>query len=779
MPHPVPATFGSTLDSPRILYALFFASGAAALVEEISWSRQLGLVFGQSDHTAAVVLGSYFAGMAIGYLLASSRAARIAPLRLYGVAEVSAGVWAALVPTVIDLVERFAPAALVDHPSVGVRTVARAGIGFLTLLPATVALGATLPLMAQALAGERRSGPNRVAVAYAMNTLGALAGVIGATAFGLVIVGVRGSNYVAAGVSVACGLVAIKIGDARHRAGAGEATGDAAGGPVGSLAFPLAIAAVSGFGLLSLEVLYTRMFALVLHNSTYSFGIVVALFLLGLAIGSAAMSRVRMDPHRLAGWASLFGAAAVAASLPLFASMTGMAYLTSGGNFATYVAGMVAIVAAVVLPPVALLGMVLPAMWSAADAAGESKGRAVGRLTAANTLAAAVGSLAASFILVPRLGLWSAFAAVALLFAAAAVVLLWRSGAILAPLVTGPILAVGIVLAARGLNETPSVPPGSTILRTWDGPYGLLDVVRENATGELTIRQNLHYGLGSTRATGRELSQGHLPLLLHSKPKDVLFLGLGTGVTAASSLSHPEVERVVAVELNPDVVEAARLYFSKSNRGVLDDPRVTVKVDDARHFLARTDRKFDVVVSDLFVPWESRTGYLYTVEHYREVRSKLKPGGLFCQWLALYQVGEREFESIAESIASVFPTTTLWWGQVDPHLSFVALIGSEGPLEFDDDVIGGRLERLRRKPEESDEYLLKSAEKLLIHFNGEWAGGGDPRRLNTDEHPRVEFLAPITQRGKYLLTGSVLREYQAKTLAKLPRTGLRRPRPLG
>ncbi len=765
-----------TLDAPcsapsRVAYGLFFLSGAAGLIYEVSWSRQIGLLFGHSGHTAAVVLGSYFAGMAIGYLIAARLSTRMRPLRGYAIAEILAASWAALVPSLLDLLPGAIPAAILDHPSLAVRTVSRAAIGFLALLPASVAIGATLPFMAQYLDPDRKgSASGRVATAYAMNTLGALVGVVAATGVMLLVVGVRGSGYAAAGIAAFCGIVALMLPD---RAPVGGFPDEPAGpADRGERLLWLAVVAIAGFGTLAVEVLFTRMFALVFQNSTYTFGLVVAFFLLGLALGSAWVARSRGNPGRVAGWAALLGSAAEAVCVPFFSWITGLGYFGLGQGFGMYMAGASLLVAAVVLPPVALLGAILPASWGEAERRGVASGRAVGRLTAANTLAAASGSLAASFVIAPAVGLWTAFGLIAGMFAVLGVILLWRAGDRFAPILAVPVLGTLIPLAIVGARDRQATAPGSEILRRWEGPYGRVDVVRERASNQLTIRQNLHYGLGSSRAAARELVQGHLPLLLHPDPKDVLFLGVGTGLTAASSLDHPEVRSVTAVELNADVVAASRAFFREANRGVLDDPRVTVVVDDARHFLTRTDRKFDAIISDLFVPWESQTGYLYTVEHYKEALAHLKPGGVFCQWLAMYQVGEREFESIADSLASVFPVTSLWWGQVDPELSFVALIGTREPIDLDLRKLEPRLDHLRRRPEEQDSYLLRSPSTFLIHHGGRWTVR-NPDRLNTDEHPRVEFLAPLTHRDGDVLVQSKLRSFNTRVLSTLTKDEVR------
>jgi spermidine synthase len=287
----------------------------------------------------------------------------------------------------------------------------------------------------------------------------------------------------------------------------------------------------------------------------------------------------------------------------------------------------------------------------------------------------------------------------------------------------------------------------------------------------MKVRQNMHYRFGTTGADApRAYRQAHVPLLLHPRPADVLFMGLGTGLTAAGALPHPEVERAVVVELVPEVVDAARL-LGDANRGVVDHPKVEVRVDDARHYLRRTDRRFDVVVADLFVPWESRAGYLYTVEHAAAVRRCLRPGGLFCQWVALYQVGPAEVELIADSLAAAFPTVTVWWGQFDARYGMVALVGSDAPLALDPDRLAARFEAAGDPPGGADPELA-APESLPDLYAGTWRPRPG-RRLNTDEHPWLEFTAPLSQRAASTLTGPRLRGYFDAVLGALPADGAR------
>jgi len=828
-----------------VIYLLFFLSGAAGLIYEIVWSRELGLLFGHTVHAAAVVLGAYFAGMALGYLWSGRLAGRLKrPLAGYGTAELCVAAWAVATPHVLQLFTLPALAALLNHPQPGVQLTVRAVLAFLVLLPATVALGATLPFIAQHLSNLRAAGTSetashsqstmgarRTALAYACNTVGAFVGVLAATFALILLLGVRESGYLAAGISAACGIAALLIarlsrggvpsrlmavGVARAGAASGisEASADAEqpSTPLGSW---YALAALSGAGTLGLQVLYTRMFALTFHNSTYTFGGVVAVFLLALAAGSAAVSRygARVAAQRAAYWACLLGAPAVLLSVSVFQHFTRLGYFTAPDGFLGYVLCALGFIAGVVFIPTALLGAVLPMCFMAA-AREASLGQAVGRLTAVNTVAAAAGALGTSFLMLPLLGLWRSFALYAFAYLIAGLLGLYRHPLLrrftsAASWVRCAAFVVAVVAAVSVTSWPQSVVPKSAkLLYERETPYGLINVL-EGAGGALQLRENNHYVLGGSVGAGSEFRQGRLPLLLHPAPREVCFLGLATGVTASAALADPAVELTTAVELVPEVVTAARL-FGKFNGGVVVDPRVQIVANDARHYLYATGRQFDVIVSDLFVPWHSQTGYLYTVEHYRAARARLKPGGLFCQWLPLYQVGPRELALIADSFASVFPVTTLWRGELGVDgAPLLALVGSEQPLRLDGDALAGRLATLADAPWGRDEFLL-TPEAWLQLYVGTWPypgstdslsvssiedGGqevrstGDVRPfgettkddgqavrptslLNTDDHPRVEFLAPISNRQNVMLKGSRLSEYYVDVLSKLAPSGL-------
>ena len=756
--------------SPRAaVYALFALSGGAGLVLELSWSRQLGLVLGNTAPVVSVVLAAYFAGMAGGQAIGSRLAPRVRPLAAYGVCELVTAAWGVAVPSLLRWGgDRFA-AEWAGERSLELTAAWCVAV----LLPATLSLGATLPLIAEHFAPGGESAGRRISLAYASNTVGGLFGVVAATGGLLVSVGVAGSGFVAAAMAAVSGFSALGF------AAAGGRSGERRSVPVPPAPHPsrpalswTALAAVSGFGTLGLEVLYSRLFALVFHNSVYSFGAVLVAFVAGLGLASlvvaAASNRVR--PMPLALVCGGLGALAVPVSLVLFVRLTGLESFNRGESFAGYLAAAFALAAAVVVPPVTLFGTALPAAFAAGGPAG---GRVVGRLAAVNALFAAAGALAAGFVLLPGAGLWWSFGLLSVAFALPPVFGLARGRRVLAAGVFAAAVAAAVAVAAAGPEQAGDQEGGrgEEIVRRWETPYGWIDVVRASRDGSLSVRENLHYRHGSTGGSAtREYRQGRLPLLLHPRPAEVAFLGLGTGLTAAPVVADRGVERAVVVELIPEVVQAARL-LSRANLGVVDCPKVAVRVDDARHFLRRTDRTFDLIVSDLFVPWESRAGYLYTVEHFAAARRRLRPGGLFCQWVALYQAGPAEFELIADSFASVFPNTSVWWGQFDARFPIVALVGSDSPLAVDPTQLAARWDALGDPPGGPDADLSSPA-ALVDFYVGDWPTGSG-RPLNTDEHPRLEFAAPVSQRSGRTLTGPRLRAYYDRVLAELPADGVR------
>ncbi len=785
---------------PATICVLFLVSGATGLIYEVVWSRQLGALFGYTTQAAAVVLGSYFAGLALGTALAGRLTHQKTNRTLllgYGIAELVIAFWALLTPSLIGALD---DGPLIHSDQLALRTAARGLWSFLLLLPATTALGATFPLLAQYLTNQSKPteqntsrGPSSASrsslvsrstslrlatVAYGLNTAGAFLGVVLATFVFLLAFGGRFSGWLAALGSGGVGVVAVLLALSERRGPTVQrpalevpsddqfATASAEDPGFGRW---LLLAGISGAATLGLQVLYTGMFSLVFHNSSYTFGLVVAVFLLSLSLGTwlSATLAGQLQPQKVAGGCLILGGALVCISVLSFVQITNLEYFPLPGTFLGYVARASAFVGAIVGPSVITLGVLLPTVWRAALPDRASAGATVGWLTAVNSVAAALGSLGTSFLLVPTVGLWNAFAVLAAVVMAAGMWMLQagqtrrRSLWPLTILVPGGALILLTQFLPQGVQ---GLRENEHLLKRWNSSYGWIDVVQNQQTGNRRLIQNVHYGMGSTATAITERRQARLPLLLHQQPREVLFLGLATGVTAGESLNHPEIERIAIAELIPEIVSAARL-FDDANGGLLDDPRVSVRVNDARYVLKNDVSYYDVIIADLFVPWESQTGYLYTVEHYRRVRDRLKRGGLFCQWIPSWQVGSQELEIIANSLAEVFPHVTFWWGRLDRRYSLIALVGSNDSIVLNAAELQQRIERLQKSP--NPDSTIRAPGDLLALYSGDW-----PRRqnvpLNTDDRPRLEFLAPVTHAQRRLLKGQRLIDFYDSRLVSLP-----------
>jgi spermidine synthase len=732
----------SSLRSPVSVYLLFFLSGFAGLVYEISWSRQIGLLFGNTAQAAAVVLGTYFCGLALGSWIAARMASRIErPLVGYGAAELLVALWAMLTPVLLGLFRAPAIAALLNSDNLLLQTAARALASFVILLLATVPLGTTLPFISQHLSPTDAPRPHRIALAYALNTAGALVGSLAATYALLLYVGVARSSYLAAGISALCGLSALVLG---WQGRAAERPRLASHGKERISSGVYTLACISGFGTLGLQALHARLFALLLHNSTYTFGTIVLVSLGALALAGWVVSRSRHQSGVLAAWGMLLGGVSIPATVLLLRALTDFDYLASGGGFIGYMASALGLVTLTVFPPIFLLGLVLPDLLASQRAAA---GSGVGRLVGANTLAATVGVIVAAFVLIPLLGLWLSLAAFSLMYCMTGLLALPRQHAKHGAVWTVPLLTLAACWQVTGVPRDYAARArrdGYEYAYLRETPYGQIDVLSNMRDGTLALRQNRFYTLGTSASIAPEVRQGVLPLRLHPAPRHVAFLGLATGITAGAAVGDQRVEDVTAVELIPQVVEAARL-FSDYNSHILDDPRAHVVVNDARHYLYAGSSGFDVIVSDLFVPWHSETGYLYTVEHYRTASSRLADGGLFFQWLPAYQLSADQLSMIADTFAAVFPCTTVWVDEGMPGYPVVGLCGSNSMIAAPLDMRG--------------------------FYAGDWhMHSGAP--LNTDEHPRVEFLAPIADLEGRKMVGAQWEEFKQDVLGPLPKGGI-------
>jgi spermidine synthase len=745
------------------LAALYLASGAAALMIETTWLRWFRLLFGATAPAASATLVAFFAGHALGAALGARLAPRWRrPLRAYGALELLAAAGALAVPALLAGGEA-ATAALYDplreRPTL--LAALRFALALAATLPAALAFGATLPAIGAAAIQEVSRLGARGSALYAWNTAGAAVGVALASFLLPEWLGVRGTYGVAIALGAGVGLTALALARSwqaaepapperpvgRERRATPPRSAEAAPAP-GSL---LGFAALSGFAALGVQVLLVQAFAQVLNQSVYAFGTVLVVVLAALALGAGLVAglerRARVSPGALLGWALVATALGLLAFPAVFFRATeGLAFAGTPLPWPAYLFTSLALAAATAGPLLLAAALVLPASFALAGRSGPGHAGAVlGRLAAANTAGAIAGALAAPFLLLPAFGLWGAFAALAAAVAA---------GALLAPgagraraLRAGALAAGGLVLCALasplGLPEV-RLERGERLVSAETTPAGVVAVV-ERPDGRL-IRTDNHYALGGTAERVHEERQGHLPLLLHPAPRRVAFLGTATAISAGAAVAHP-VERIFLVEIVPAVSAAARRDFADANRRIHADPRAVVVLDDARNFLRATRERFDVVVADLFVPWQSGSGALYAREHFAAVRAHLEPGGVFCQWLPLYQLGRPELESLLRTFRDEFPRAAVFRGDFYGAYPIIAVCGFAGappPAA----AVSAAAARLAARGER--DRWVTDPEGVWSLYVGSLAALGDASTVwppNTDDRPTIEFLAARAHAG--------------------------------
>jgi spermidine synthase len=707
-----------------LLWLCFTLSGAAALALELLWLRSAAFVVGATAATAATVLASYFTGLALGGMYA--REAPSEPVRRYGLLELAAAagaLWSYVVFSAAgtEWVQRL----------VGAGRLTGLAVVSLAIVPATFFVGATLPTLGHALATPETVG-SRGGLLYSLNTLGGVVG-IAAMGFGLPAwIGVRASYLVAAATSAFGGGLALWIGDEVVRAP------QAPGPQAASQPRLRAVAAGAGFLAIGLEVLWVKLFAQVLHNSVYSFAAVSLVFLLAIAVGAAIGSAAlrRFAPAGVAAASLVLAALTTALGVWSFVYWTGgLRYFGMQTGLAEYLARVVGLAAGTAGPPALAAGAVLPAVWAAAGDR-ESVSRPMGELTAANLAGAALGAFVTAFVAIPVLGVRGTF-----LFAAVAYVALANTVAGSArPLRLLGYLALLVIAALDPLRRPLThLASGETLRATAEGASGIVTVV--DTGDDLQLRLDNYYVLGGSAAQRDERRQGLIPLLLHPAPRGAAFIGMATGISASAAPALGVAETTV-VELVPEVASTAAAYFAPWNARLLERGDMRLVVDDGRRYLATTDSSFDVIVSDLFVPWHASAGSLYAREMYATAARRLTPGGLFCQWLPLYQLTPEEFEVIVRTFLSVFSHVSLWRNDFYPDRPVVGLVGSLDVVPLDLERVGQRIAAL---PDWARDSLLSTPRSLAMLYLGDLAATArlfPSGPVNTDDRPVIEFLAP-------------------------------------
>jgi spermidine synthase len=782
-----------------LVYVFFLLSGASALAYEIVWTRQLTLIAGATTPAVSTVLAVFMGGLALGAALFGSIADRGRHLlRWYAAIEVAIGVFALVQPLLLDgmggLYVRISDAAS-GASLIALRTTLAATL----FLPPTVMMGGTFPILVRFAAqrGERLS--RELGGLYATNLAGA---VLGAFLTGFVWIrtlGMSGTLALAATVNLTIGLAAFLLSRRSGDAGEPSHSAPAAAAPSASLVpspgvrvLLMITLALSGFLSMGYEVAWTRVLVFPFGSTVYAFTLILVVFLLGLALGSAVFARLDPARHCLPalGLTQILAAAAALGLLPLVLMLPGWIRDHLPGRTTTDLPLLASAgtAVAIMLLPAMLMGVAFPLASRMLVDDLSRAGRRLGAAYWINTTGSIAGSVLTGFVLIPLLSVKGSLIALAAVQVVLGLVLLLRpplgrpraaAAGACAAVACASALVFG--LAFRGPSpfdhlfqqSRPGMAP-PVVLAHRDDATASVTVV--DALGHRTLRINGFNAAPESDATGAGYMpmMSHLPLLLHGKAQRVLVICFGTGSTAGAVLLHPEVH-VDVVDINATVLEFAP-YFHRTNHQVDASPRARLIHDDGRNYLLRTKERYDVVTSEPMPPRHAGVVNLYSREYYRLARERLRPGGYLVQWLPFHLVSYADAVAIVRAVQDVFPETSLWLHSgtgliVARHEAKIALDWPTARRAWSIPPLSEDLERLGvLGPAHLAQLFALDAASVR-----EWVASAAPV---TDDRPSLEFHSSgefeYAAFGFYMVEQlrSLIAVHERRAHARVPVTGM-------
>ena len=711
-----------------LIAVCFTLSGAAGLIYEVLWMRMLGLVFGATTIAISVVLAAFMGGLACGSSLAAKVAPRIArPLRAYAWIEIAIGLYALALPTILRAID-YLDAAFWQriHPSALSFAIVRFVLAAVVLLIPTALMGATLPVIVAAIRQRGATAPRVISRFYGLNLLGA---VIGTLAGGFLLLpgfGMRVTIWIAALINLVIGTVVLIF--ARRPpvpstappqlrdsdVVASEARGAAHAPLDRHLWFGCAF--VSGFVTIGMQVVWSRILSMIIGSSTYAFTVVLALFLVGLALGAGIVGfRKNTDTVRLRRVVFVVQVLIVLGLFVSFRLTSAVPGLLIRLGFALGIDswhGLLALQAfaatVLLLIPATLMGMIMPLvlLWTAGDPAPE---RLVGKCYALNTVGAISGAIVTTFVLIPvastRLAVF-ALVAISIFIAAVA----YRPKNAAADVALARSLAVGAaaVLTIFGLFLWPRLNLNELSIGAYDSFVRVLAQSRsvpdqpnrpndhqllmydEGRTATVSVRRD--WGITSVAINGRtnasdaddmptQIILGQLGVLVAPRLDKALLVGFASGVTAGSVLQSP-IQSVECVELERAAISSAR-FFEHVNHRPLSDGRLRMIVDDARTYLRVNSTKYDLIISEPSHPWVPGVANLFTREFFALGRERLQDDGIFVQWFQIYQLSNESLRSILATFQEAFPHVAVFRVQGAAKGKDLILLGSRAPIDLD------------------------------------------------------------------------------------------------
>ncbi len=751
------------------LLLLFIGSGCAALIYEIVWFQLLQLVVGSSAISLGVLLGTFMGGMCLGSLALSFFVPpRMHPLRVYAALELGIGVIGLLalvgMPLISNVYTSWAGSGVAGLMFRGV-------IAGICLLPPTLLMGATLPAISRWVEATPE-GVSWLGFFYGGNIGGAVIGSVLAGFYLLRVYDVSIATYVAVGINVAVAVGGLVIASVTTYKPVDSMDLDPGVRRASGAASVYVVIALSGFTALAAEVVWTRLLSLLFGATTYTFSLILAVFLFGLGIGStvgSAMSARVARPRLALGWCQLalcacmaWTAYVVSQSLPYW-PINPSAVQNPWINF------QVDVVRALfaVLPAAILWGASFPLALAAVAARGQDPAKLVGGVYAANTVGAIVGSLGASLLLVAWIGslhtqqvliVVAAIAGATLLLAPAtdeAEKSWWPTIAACAAIIVVALLVRNVqripdVMIAYGRYANMRVNDSAQYIYVGEG------MTASVAVSKLSDGVLNYHNAGKVQASSEPQDMrlqrmlGHMTTLIPPKANRVVVIGCGAGVTAGAVSIDPAVTNQTIAEIEPLVPKVVSEYFGEHNFNVVKNPKVHVRIDDARHYVLTSREKFDAITSDPLDPWVKGAAMLYTREFFEAAKQHLNPGGVVTLFVQLYESNTAAVKSEIGTFFEAFPNGIVWGNTNNGQGYDLVLLGQVGdqPIRINVDEIQARLNRPEYAP------VVKSMRDIgfysAVDMFSSYAGRAQDLKdwlkdapINRDRNLRLQYLAGL------------------------------------
>jgi spermidine synthase len=762
-------------QKPRIILLLFFLSGALALIYEVVWARMMTHVFGSTALAVGTVLAAYMCGMAVGAWRIGKRADHHPNcLRLYARLEIGIAVMAI---GSHFLLHQLGLAHHLIYQWVGSSAIAFAGMRFLLafalVMAPTVLMGATLPVLTRFLSRRQVLVGINISTLYAINTFGAVSGVLLTGFFLIGRYGIHVPVYIAVIGNLVIGLIALVISSGystnspESKPVVSETSGkeDEGAALLGRPTYRIILfgLGLSGFTSFAYEIYWTRSLVFILGNSTYALTTMLAAFLTGIALGGYGVRfllRRHWDRPVIFGWVQILLGIFSALALPILFSTADPQSLnqyllrTSDQAVPLMLSGF-GVAFLVMLIPAVLIGATFPIVGQIAARDSDKTGAMVGKVYAINTLGNVAGALLPGLFLLNWLGIQKGILAMATLnmclgFLVLALRLLrpparpvWRF-----------VLPVALVLATFLLGRTPlhfqfpsdGEQPFFQTMYYREGPSATTKVYSNPRSGEKHISVDGIVIGGTGQSEFKQLLLAHLPKLLLDDVSTELSVGVGSGILLGESLRHKRVNSITGVEIEPSVVEGAA-WFSEENHQALDNPRLQIIMDDIGSFLRTRSDTFRVISADEKTADEfASNGFSYSRDYYELLRDHLAENGLAAQWVPT-TLPPRQYRMVLKTFAESFPHVQLWYflpaHKRGPFNTI--LIGSKQPIPL-------QLESMRERFLSEEEalgslepYGLTSVEAVLPHYVADRKALLDRLEnipVNSLEFPRYEFFYP-------------------------------------